>query len=133
MDKNYSKLFQALDPVDVPEGLSSSIIAKIRKEQQRNARLQLAISAPLAFISGVAVVFTFQYLAQELSRSGLGDYFSVLFSDGGAVLTYWREFALSLLEQIPILSMILFLSATLALLGSMRSLVKNIQTNFSFA
>ena len=119
--------------MDVPEGLSSSIIAKIRKEQQRNARLQLAISAPLAFISGVAVVFTFQYLTQELSRSGLGDYFSVLFSDGGAVLTYWREFALSLLEQIPILSMILFLSATLALLGSMRSLVKNIQTNFSFA
>ena len=132
MDKNYSKLFQTLDPVEVPEGLSASVITKIRKEQQRVARLRLALSAPLAFISGVAVVFTFQYLMQELARSGLGDYFSILFSDGGAVLTYWKEFTLSLVEQIPILSMILFLGATLALLSSVRSLAKNIQTNFSF-
>jgi hypothetical protein len=128
VEKEYSKLFKKLPPALPPKGFLALVLARIVKEEQRVARQRLWFSAPMAFVSGFAVVFTFQYLAQDITQSGIAGYFSMLFSDGGTVLSYWREFSLSLAEQVPILSLTLFLGATLALLGSLSSVIKNMQT-----
>lgn len=133
MEKEYSKLFKNLPPALPPKGFSSAVFARIGKEEQRVARQRLWFSAPMAFVSGFAVVLTFQYLAQDIALSGIPGYFSVLFSDSGAVLAYWKEFSLSLAEQVPILSVALFLGATFALLGSLSSVVKNVQLTFKYA
>lgn len=133
MEKDYSRLFQKLAPVRTPENLSAVILARVEREQQRAARVHLIFSVPLAFISATAVVISFQYLAQEIARSGILEYFSVLFSDGGSILTYWKEFVLSLAEQTPVLGATLFLGALLALLGSLKAIAKNIQTGLTYA
>lgn len=133
MEKDYTKLFQTLKPVTVPTGLSRVINARIEREQRRGARVRIAVFAPLALLSGVAVIFSFQYLVQELSRSGISEYFSVLLSDGGVALAYWKEFSLSVVEQLPVLGGALFLGAVLALLSSLKSIIQNTQIAQRFA
>lgn len=133
MEKDYTKLFQTLRPITVPTGLSRAINAQIEREQRHGAQVRIAVFAPLAFLSGVAVVLSFQYLAQELSRSGISEYFSILLSDSGVALTYWKEFSLSVVEQLPVLGGALFLSAVLMLLSSLKSIIQNTHIAQKFA
>lgn len=133
MQSNYSKLFKSLDGVYVPSGLSNVTIKRIRREQRRAAFLRLTFVVPMAFLSSAAVVFSFKYLADEIAQSGLPQYLSVIFSDGGTALTYWKEFSISIADQLPVLSATLFLGAAFALLGTISSIVKNAQTTLLYA
>lgn len=131
MEKGYQKLFQALEDPAVPVGLQGVIFARIDREAHRASLIRLAIFLPLVFVSSAAVVASFQYLARETAQSGFSEYFSILFSDGGTLLSYWKEFLISLAEQAPVFGATLFLGAILALVGSLRATFKNAQTTFT--
>lgn len=131
MEKDYQKLFKGLGDPSVPAGLYGSVLARIDSEARRAARLRLAVFVPLIFISAISVIVSFQYLVRETAQSGLSEYLSILFSDGGTVLLYWKEFLISLAEEAPILDAALFLGAVLALAGSLKATIKNVQTTFT--
>lgn len=128
MDKDYQRLFQTLGSPAMPRGLGDTILARVDNEVRRASLIRLAIFVPLVFVSSVATVVSFQYLMRETVQSGFSEYFSILFSDGGTVLLYWKEFMLALVEQAPVFGATLFLGAVFALMGSLKSMVKNIQT-----
>jgi hypothetical protein len=133
MEKDYSKLFQNLEPVNTPEGLLGAVHLRIEKEQRRMARTRLAVFIPLAIVSCFAVAFSFQYLAQEVSRSGIGEYLSIIFSDTSTLFAYWKEFSLSIIESMPIWGTALFLGSIFVLLGSLKSVIKNTQITLKYA
>lgn len=130
MEKDYQKLFHATEKPEVPAGLQDFVLARIDSEARRMSRVRLAMFVPLVFISSVAVVASFQYLASETAQSGMSEYVSIIFSDGSTMLSYWREFLFALVEQAPIFGATLFLGAVLALLGSLKSAFRNAQIIF---
>jgi len=112
--------------IEPPRGLYGKIVSGIHEKRVRMAKLKCAFFTVGALTSLVAVVLTFDYVLQGFSSSGFNNYFSLLFSDAGTVLVYWKEFLLSLIESFPLADFTAFLLMTFLLLGSIRLIIRNI-------
>lgn len=132
MEKDYQKLYQTLRVPTIPQGLRDSVLARIDIEARHASLVGIAMFTPLVFISAFSVIVSFQYLAGEAAQSGLSNYLSIIFSDWSTLISYWKEFLISLAEQVPVFETIIFLGTVLALLGSLKSMLKNIRTRFGF-
>lgn len=130
MEKDYKKLFALSEHPQVPTGLQASVLLRIDREARRISRIRLALLAPLALASSVSVVVSLQYLAQEIAQSGLVSYLSILFSDSATVFILWKEFSISLAEQVPVFGIIIFMATTLVFVGAVKLLIKNAKTVF---
>lgn len=103
-----------------PQGLRKRVTAAISAHEARRARVLFLGSIVTGAASALGGVFAFQYVAAEFLHSGAGTYLSLLTSDFDAVMTYWKEFALSVGESLPIFAIILGLAAVVVFLGSVR-------------
>lgn len=111
---------KAADSERVPRGLAKRVAASISAHEARRARVLFFASIITGAASALGGVFAFQYIAAELARSGASTYLSLMTSDFDAVVTYWKEFALSLGESLPVLGIIFGLAAVFVFLGSVR-------------
>ena len=72
----------------------------------------------------------------SLARSGFYNYFSLIFSDGFALVSSWKEFVFSLVESFSVSEFIVLLSIVFVVLISVKILIKNykiIYTPLKFA
>ena len=115
--------------IEPPERLYLGILARIESEKRRIARILLAFFGVVAAASLAAIIPSFQYAAREFAQSGFYEYLFLLFSDSGAVLASWREFALSLAESLPITEITIFLVMVFVFLVSAKLAIKNIYIN----
>jgi hypothetical protein len=84
----------------------------------------------LSSASFISLFPTLKQLGASFSRSGFYEYFSLAFSDGGGVaLSYWKEISLSLVESLPTLSIILFLTIVFILIISLRFMARNFRSS----
>lgn len=114
------------------ENLLAKIMVRIQQEKKiRQLRRQLIIFSFATASSAFALAPAFNTLRLELAQSGIASYFSLLFSDFTTVITFWSEFSLSILEILPVMAVIIFLSAILAFLVSLKFLVKDYEQIFS--
>ncbi len=112
--------------VEVPTGLWLKIKNQINKAQERRARIRLFFSQIFVGFSGLAIVFAMQQVAQSFGETGIAQYLQLIISDSSSVLAFGKDFALLLVETLPILEITLVLMAGLAFLGSIKIVVKNI-------
>lgn len=119
---NNKTLFSEINP---PEGLTQAILWRIEIERRRIARFRFVGMGAVAGLSVVAMVPTAQYTMAEFYQSGFYQYSSLLFSDGGSILPYWKEFTITLAESAPLLGITLSLALVFVLLGSLQSVFKN--------
>lgn len=127
MDKNWEKLLK-ISPIEPPEQLRRNILARIELKQRQVARTKLALWGGLSLASFILIIPASLYVISEFSRSGFYQYFSLLFSDGGLALIYWKEFSLSLAESVPVLAVTVILLALLVFLESTLLAIKNIKS-----
>ncbi len=127
MRKDYETLFQTLTPVIPPSGLQGSVLARLAWERRHAARRRLCAQGSLAVLSLAGSVPAVQYAVREFAATGFSQFFSLLFSDRGIVLTYWREFGLSLVESLPILGIVVVLVTAFALISSLSSAARNVR------
>ena len=113
-----------------PERLYGNILARIEREKIRAARIRFALLGTTALASVVALIPAYQYAASEFSQSGFSQYLSIVFSDSGIAVVYWKEFALTLAESAPVFGAAVLLSAILALFGSAALTIKNARRAF---
>lgn len=126
MSPTQRNLLSQLEVFTPPGELVLRILARVEVEKRRVARMRLAIFGFLSIGSTVALVPIARYGGEEFARSGFIEYFSLLFSDTATVLPYWKEFALSLAESLPVVEVIIFATVTLVLLSSLSVVAKNI-------
>jgi hypothetical protein len=107
----------------------SGIIAR----DERIARIKLWLYTSVGFISLAGLIPAFKMLTNDLSQSGFYEYFSLIFSDGGSILAYWKEFVFSLLESLPMVSIIFTFSLLFICFLSLRHLVKQIGRSMRFS
>jgi len=64
---------------------------------------------------------------QERFPETYREFFSLIFSDFGIATHYWQNFAMALLERLPAISLVLFLSCLLVFVGLLRHLLRDIK------
>lgn len=109
------------------------MLAGVRQEERRRAFRYLSVSAAGAVCSLFAIAWSVRLIWAGLSASGSLAYLSLLFSDTGAVLLLWREFALSVAESLPTLALAGALVASMLFLVSLRGFVRGFRLRVAYA
>jgi len=130
MEKNYKQIFETLNMVEPPKALHVNILAQINSQRKRAARIKFVLFGLSTLLSFVGLIPAFVYLVQQFQQSGLYQYLSLIFSDGSAVVSYWQDYALSVIELIPFTEVMLFLAVLFVLLGSAKLVMKNMRVLF---
>jgi hypothetical protein len=128
MPQDYQKLFSYISTQEPSQELLGKIMSRIEGERKMVAikRKIIVFSVGLAG-SILALVPAFKMVWDGISSSGFAQFLSLLFTDSEVVMAYWQSFAMTLLESLPMFSIILFLVIVFTLLGSARFLSKNIK------
>jgi hypothetical protein len=109
--EKYKKLFGYMNLIEPPRGLEGKILSIITEEEKRLAKTKLWIFGGTSLASFGFSVWAVIYLINSIKQSGFGQYLSLIFSENGAVLVYWKELSFSLAESLPIFGLIIFLAA----------------------
>ena len=132
MPKDCKNPFISQELPEPPKGLFNKIMARIQEERRLltiKRRLMIfslgAVGSAIAFIPALKMVQTGLY------ESGFMQFFSLIFSDFGTVVSYWQNFVMSLLETFPIIDLAIFLTVILIFLESLKFLVKDIKIIFT--
>lgn len=113
--------------LEPPNGLLEKILKRIHKEE-RLLVLRRTIIFSVLFVGSLAgFIPSLKMLLADFDQSGFLNFFSLIFSDFPTVATYWKSFAMILLESLPTVSLALFLAIMLTFLQSIKSLTKNIK------
>ncbi|MDO8582162.1 MAG: hypothetical protein Q7S16_04800, partial [bacterium] len=78
-------------------------------------------------VSFFALLPVFNMMRADMVQSGFAEFFSLLFSDIGMVAAYWQNFAFTLLESLPAVSIAAFLATVLVFLGSLRIITRDMK------
>lgn len=122
-----------MDQFKPSKELRKNILLQVVKEEGRRAKNYLLVSLITSTASIVGVVFAAQYVVQAIFQTSFYRYFSLLFSDSDIVLSYWRQFTLSLVESLPFFAVTLVLVAIVVLMVSIRVFANNTRRSFSFS
>lgn len=131
MDDNYEKNGDKGGLIEPSEDLFDRVIYRIDTEcrllniKRRLAGLFVCFAGSLA-----ALIFSFEAARVSFIESGFVEFFRLMFSDAEIVASHSQSFAFSLLETLPVTSLIIFLTATLALLWSAEFLAKDLKYFF---
>lgn len=113
--------------VNPHKGLLKRVLQCINKKQ-RLFIIRRVIAFSLALVISLLAFFpAFRMLSQNIFDSGFIYFASLIFSDFSIVIIHWKIFTLTLLETLPIISLILFLIVLFLFLESVKYLSKNIK------
>ncbi|MFA4999423.1 MAG: hypothetical protein WC519_01715 [Parcubacteria group bacterium] len=115
-----------LPPVKLPSGLREKILKEIAKKEKGAAVFKTVAFGIFSLVFTASSVSAFIWMVNTVRQSGLGSYFSLIFSDSRIILSAWSEFFAALLETVPITELIVTLVLTLASLWSVSMVAKNI-------
>jgi hypothetical protein len=126
--QEYKKLFSYLTPPEPPAGLFDKIMQRIYKEQRLLIiKRRIVLFSAGALGSAAAFIPVFRMVQSAFSQSGFLEFFSLLFSDSGLVITYWQNFALALMESLPVMSVAALLGTIFIFIGSIKFLSQDIK------
>ena len=131
MTQNWDKLFSHYQAPNPSYDLLGKIMTRI-SEERRLLILKRRLVVFLAGLLGSIILFipALKGLISGFSQSGFFQYFSLLFSDAEIITTYWQNYALSLLETLPVMNLILFLAIIFAILELLKLLAKDVKNIF---
>ncbi len=108
--------------------LFEKIMLRIKAEQKRMAlKRKIAGFSFVLAVSFLGLIPAIKMAYSGFAESGFVPLFSLAFSDTSIVMVYWQNFALSLLESLPITGLMAIGVSLFALLGSLKFLSKNIK------
>ncbi len=118
MAKNYHHLFNFWRQVEPPPELLPRLIACLRLAERQRARHRAWIFGFSTALSLVATAGLGINLAKGFAQTGFSSYLSLLLSGDAAILSYWRELGLALIDSLPAMGLLIFLAAATILTWS---------------
>ncbi len=128
MEKELIKAFNKARYEENPN-LADNVWHNIVLRNKRITRLKLWAFSSIGFISLIGFIPAWQKLSSDMTQSGFYEYFSLAFSNGGSILSYWRELLLSIAESLPMTSIILSFSLVFVIFLSFKYATKQIIKN----
>lgn len=124
------KMFENLKEKMAPNGLSARIFVEIERRQAKSARIRFAVFLSVLTTSVALFIPVVTMLWNDLVDSGSTNFFSMMFTDFSVVMASGWNFVLSLLENLPILSVVIFLSVIFTILLSLYFLQSDLKKVF---
>jgi hypothetical protein len=121
MEKNLQQLFKNAR-YNPKSHLSGNIYRAIELKNSRIIRIKMFSYLGLGVLSLSGSVFSVIDLVKQSSQLGFYQYLSLAFSDSGVIATYWREYTLSLIDSLPIVSLALSFFLLFTLFISIRNI-----------
>jgi hypothetical protein len=128
MNEKLQKIFKSATYEPEPE-LAQTVWSSVIAQDKKMSWLKLWAFGLMGFISLAGLVPTFKILFTDLARSGFYEYFSLIFSDTGSIVSYWKEFTFSLAESLPVASIASTLLLLFVFFLSLKYLTKQINKN----
>jgi hypothetical protein len=125
MEKELKKVFHEAKYEEIPD-LAENIWLNVVMHNKRIARVKSWAFSLLGLISFIGLIPAWKVLASDLTQSGVFEYLSLVFSNGNSILPYWKELGLSIVESLPMMSIVLSLSLIFILFFSLRYATKQI-------
>lgn len=113
--------------MEPPERAISAIEAGFKTRMQADEKRRFYLYGFLTIISMIATGFAGSYTARAFYASDFYTYLTLGLTDLSTVSLYSKEFLLSLVESLPIVSLTLLFASVLALLSSARASVRHIR------
>ncbi len=107
-------------------GLAEQTWGYLVARQERVRKIKLWVISIASIISLSGLIQMLKILSEDITRSGLYEYLSLLFSDGGAIMSLWREFLYSVAESLPLETIALSLTLLFLFSLSLRYMSKQI-------
>ncbi len=116
--------------------LKASLIAKdnladdswqaIIKYEKQSIRIKLWAFSLISLTSFIVLIPVLKTMLSNFSQSGFYEYLSLVFSSGGLIISYWRDFLSSLAESLPVMSIALSLTLIVILFMSLKYVTREI-------
>jgi hypothetical protein len=119
MEDNLKKAF-CKAKYEPKENLSSKVWLGVVQHIEHKAKIKFWTFSFFSLASLTGSVFAFRTLSQEFSNSDFSQYFSLVFSNSGIIIKYWKEFILTLTDSVPIVSMVFLLALVFVFFTSLR-------------
>ena len=120
MSQKYKKIFSFSIDDKAPERVFSAVLKRIEDRKTKQEHAKAFAHGLLAIIAVIAIVPAISYFISEATQSGFLQYLSLVFSDGSAILSDWKDLTMSILESIPIISSISCLALIFIIANSLR-------------
>ncbi len=133
MDSEIKKSFQKA--LYYPESrLSDNILFNISNRNKRNSSVALWAYGTIGAFSFVGFFASAKILFTDFIQSGFYEYLSLAFSDIRSISS-WKEIALSIVESLPMASLLLSLGLVFVFVLSLNFISKNmkVQNNYYLA
>lgn len=122
--KQLNQAFKAIKSIEPPAKLRAAILCNIKEAEIRQMRRKLMFSEAGLVGSVLAVFYTLFAFGQTLFKSEFWSMMSLVFTDAGIVLSHWNDFLYSVLENFPVLTLVIILLPIFVLFISISSYLK---------
>ena len=119
--------------IKAPENLYSKVIFRINEEKMQEARKRIFIWATAFAGSFVLCIYAVRYALENFYASEFSTYISLLMSDQGVVLAYWREFLGAIAGSIPLIAVCTVLGTVMLVLYALKQLIDSAQNTNMFS
>jgi len=126
MNNESRQLDKVLQSAPVPAGLFDLVCRRVALAKLARARVRSVVFAVAGVLSVVGLVTAFSSVSAGFVQSGFSQYLSLLFSDAGALSSFWLDFLQSLAESLPILPLGILLGSFWVLLESIKYLFEDV-------
>lgn len=115
-----------------PENLFPDIWSHIAALEARRVRGRAFFAVASVVALFVLVLVVAAAAVTEIARSEFPQYVSLVFSDGGAVVSSWKDLALLLVESLPLSGITAATAALLVSLGGVKYIIRTVNTPLVF-
>ncbi|MGH7141678.1 MAG: hypothetical protein ACREGH_03540 [Minisyncoccia bacterium] len=126
--RSLTSAFAEIHEPEPPSGLYARILTALARARRRRAMRAAVVEGALSLLSATALFEAARYAAAEAYLSGFLDYVHFIATDTGLFATAWKQFALSLIESLPGVSLIFIFAALFALVWSVSHTLQNVRT-----
>ena len=125
MTQNIQKIFKKLKDNEPSVNLEAKILQKIALEKSWQAKKKLIFADALTLVSLGALAFALLNFWNGIAKSEFWSLAKLIFSDTGAVMSFWKDFSFSLLETFPAAHFAAILAPVFLLMLAMKMYFSN--------
>ena len=122
MDKNFKDIFN--NEAELPKGLKQAVFARIERERQKSLARKLLFIRIGFGISGIFSVVAVVVFGKEILSSEFASLVLLSFSDMKTVMVLWQDYAYSLMETLPTITIAMLLLPIFVFMELLRQYAK---------
>jgi len=131
MRQDFQKLFNRLQPINPPSGLLSKIMLSVETAQNSKLLKYKFAFYSLTFAGSIAAFFPLiKKFQEDLKLSSFSEILALVFSDLQTVLSLWQDFAMALLESMPLAELVALSAVSFIFLKSIKFIGQNFNIIF---